>query len=85
MGRKTSQGLPETSSTYFPVLPLACPARCLALSQLRAEQSSFGQARTLQGHLWSLASQLGPFHFHSLPAALCFLPGPLAQFQFLDY
>ena len=78
MGIKTSQGLPETSSIYFPVLPLARPARCSALSQPWAERSSFGQARTLQGHLWSLASQLGPFHFHSPPAALCFLPGPLA-------
>lgn len=51
MGRKTSQGLPETSSTYFPVSPPARPARCSALSQpvSRAE------------YLWPGQDLAGPF------------------------
>lgn len=86
MRRKTSQGMLETSSHHLTVLPLASPERCHALGS-ESTVSRAGQlwpAPPLKGHLWSLASQLGPFPFHSLPAALHFLPGPLAQFQVLS-
>ena len=49
-------------------------ARALGSEPTVRQRSSFGQTRTLQGHLWSLASQLGPFPFHSLPNVHCFLP-----------
>lgn len=66
-------GMLEIRSLYRTVCCWPAPIDVMLLflsQQWTAKRSSFGWAWTLQGHLWSLASQLGPFHFHSRLAAL---------------